>query len=373
MIKPRKVNRLTRPPSQNRLKGCPTLGQSRSCWVGCEPQRSTGQRQASSEVPAAGSAQPTEREGRGSCPFHKGPYEAWADGASRGPGPDATCLPHRWPAPAPPAPVPGGRAPSQETGPSLLTLGSACCSAWAPCSSLQGLLFPCISARPRAGARPEQPHGRPGTELPFFSPATGTSRDLCVGAKLLKGWAPTVLGSMQPAVEPPGDRELATRQTGHMQRPPPPHGHPLPGCPLRAWHLRLQGLYGLGAPPERREGTEKGKGPSPTWFPGKPPGAGCGWCGLGGWPTCSLRPWPLGSQGHHHARCVPSRLLVLASGGVPASSRALSDTPRQPARPEPAAFTPALRLFQAGGLGFSTWHFLGMPRASAGVPQNVPP
>lgn len=36
--------------------------------------------------------------------------------------------------------------------------------------------------------------------------------------------------------------------------------------------------------------------------------------------------------------------------GVPASSRALSDTPRQPARPEPAAFTPALRLFQAGGL-----------------------
>lgn len=85
MIKPkRKVNRLTRPPSQNRLKGCPTLGQSRSCWVGCEPQRSTGQRQANSECLLRGSAQPTERGHVDHAHFTKDRMRLGLMGASRG-------------------------------------------------------------------------------------------------------------------------------------------------------------------------------------------------------------------------------------------------------------------------------------------------
>lgn len=174
-------------------------------------------------------------------------------------------------------------------------------------------------------------------------------------AKLLRGWAPTVLGSRQPAVEPRGKTGSWPPGRRVICRDPllPTVTLPPPSCPLRAWHLhRLGDFTGWGGTPERRERELKRQGPFTNLVPRETSRsqAWVVWSGrLANLQSAALATWLPGTP-THHARVSPANSWSGFLLGVPASSRGLSETPQRPARPEPAAFTPALRSFQAEGL-----------------------
>lgn len=74
----------------------------------------------------------------------------------------------------------------------------------------------------------------------------------------------------------------------------------------------------------------------------------------------------------HHARVSLANSWSGFPVGVLASSRGLNDTPRRPACPEPAAFTPAIRLFQAEGLRVQHLVFPGGAQSQRGGPSKCP-
>ncbi|XP_044796718.2 proline-rich protein 5 isoform X4 [Bubalus bubalis] len=74
----------------------------------------------------------------------------------------------------------------------------------------------------------------------------------------------------------------------------------------------------------------------------------------------------------HHTRVSPADSWSGFPLGVLASSRGLSDTPQRPARPEPAAFTPALCSFQAEGLRVQHLAFPGDAQSQRGGTSKCP-